>query len=86
MAGEEKEKTGGQPEPPEPPSKAAAAKAAWEAAKLEEETGPQKAQFMRWMDEWAESQRTKQPKPKTPTGDVRPKSFLERMLQGGDSA
>lgn len=82
MADEDKEtKDGG---PPETPSKAAAAKAAWEAAKLEEESGPQKSQFFKWMDEWADNREKKAPKPKTPTGDQRPKSFLERMLEVGD--
>lgn len=69
--------------PPEK-SKAQLAKEAWEAAQLEEQTGPQKAQFMAWMDEWAEKRSKDAPKPKTATGEQRPKSFFEGLF--GDSA
>lgn len=65
-----------------PAEKSAAQKAydEWQAAKAEEESGPQKAQFMRWMDEWAEKRTKAAPKSKTPQGDNRPKSFMERLL------
>jgi hypothetical protein len=71
-----------------PKEKTAAQKAyeEWQAAKAEEESGPQKAQFMRWMDEWAEKRTKSAPKSKTPQGDNRPKSFMERLLGDVDSA
>jgi hypothetical protein len=77
------------PEPPKeapkgstPAEKSAAQKAddAWQKAKLEEESGPQKQQFFDWLDEWAEKRSKSEPKPKTPQGAERPKSFMQNLF------